>query len=171
MTYKDELTKAMTWLGEQPDTVFVGQSVRYPGNGIFPTLVGVPMDKRIELPVMENAQLGLTIGMALMGKTVISIFPRMDFLICATDMLVNHLDKNLYPLTGKVIIRTCIGSTKPLYPGVQHCGDYTEMLRQCLSWVNLFKLTEPKQIMREYCLAYKSKATILIEEADLYASS
>ena len=44
----------MTWLGKQPDTIFLGQSIAYPGNAIFKTLSGVPMDKRLELPVSKG---------------------------------------------------------------------------------------------------------------------
>jgi len=171
LTYFDELTRAMTWLGEQPDTVFIGQQVRYPGNSLFKTLEGVPMEKRIEFPVAENMQLGASIGMAMQGKTVISIFPRMDFLLCAADMLVNHLDKNLYPLTGKVIIRTCIGATKPMHPGVQHCGDYTEGLRSLFDNVVVEKLRLNSPINAIYQSSYYSwvpVAKVIIEEADLY---
>src|SRR3990167_5256636 len=124
-SYAKELTKAMTWLGEQQDTIFIGQQVCYPGNAMFNTLEGVPMEKRIELPVMEDAQMGISLGMALTGKTVISIYPRFDFLLLAVNQLVNHIDK-LDDFThgqyhAKVIIRVGIGSTKPMYPGVQHC--------------------------------------------------
>src|SRR3990167_4985122 len=143
MTYVDALTKAMTWLGQKPDTIFLGQQVRYPGNSLFKTLEGVPMEKRIEFPVAEEMQLGVSLGLAMMGKTVISIFPRMDFLMCAMNQLVNHLDKNLYPLTGRVIIRTCIGSTKPMYPGVQHCGDYEIGIKNLLCSTYVHRL--------EYC--------------------
>src|SRR3990172_1605131 len=140
LTYFDSLTASMTWLGSQPDTIFIGQSVAYPGNALYKTLEGVPMEKRLEFPVAEDCQLGVSIGLAMMGKTVISIYPRMDFLLCALNQLVNHLDKNLYPLKGKVIIRTCIGATKPLHPGVQHCGDYAEGIEGLLKNVQVYRL-------------------------------
>src|SRR3990167_7450621 len=76
MSYFEELTRAMTWLGEKPDTIFVGQTVGYPGSAMYKTLSGVPMEKRIELPVAEEMQMGLSIGLALTGKVVISIYPR-----------------------------------------------------------------------------------------------
>ena len=169
MTYFESLTAAMTWLGEQPDTLFIGQSVRYPGNAIFKTLSGVPMEKRIEFPVAENMQLGCSIGLAMQGKTVISIFPRMDFLMCAMDMLVNHLDKNIYPLKGKVIIRTCIGATKPMYPGVQHCGDYGNGLKRLLDNVAVRYLNYTSGVYETYVANFLSDGSkVLIEDADLY---
>ncbi len=173
MSYKQELTDTMTWLGQQRDVVFMGQGVRYPGHGMFPTLEGVPMSKRIELPVMENAQLGMSLGMALTGKVVISIFPRFDFLICAMDSLVNSLDK-LEEFThgqyhAKVIIRVGIGSTSPMHPGSQHCGDYTEALRMMLKRVNVIRINFPEQAPVAYQTAYNhSGSYLIVEDMNLY---
>ena len=173
MSYFDELTKAMTWLGEKPDTIFIGQSVAYPGNAMFKTLVGVPMEKRIELPVAEEMQMGMSIGMALTGKTVISIYPRFDFLLLAMNQLVNHLNE-LEEFThgqfhAKVIIRVGIGSRSPLYPGVQHCGDYTMAFRKMLKNVLITHLDAPCYIMPCYQHAYKyPDSAILVEDMDSY---
>lgn len=172
MSYFNELTRAMTWLGEKEDTIFIGQCVKYPGNALFNTLNNVPQEKRIEMPVAEEMQMGISIGLSLMGKLPISIYPRMDFLMCAMNQLVNHLDKieqfSNSQYKSKIMIRTCIGSTKPLHPGVQHCSDYTEGIRALLHNVNVVKLSKG-DIEEAYCKAYYDLAsTILIEEADLY---
>lgn len=173
MSYTGELTKAMTWLGEQPDTIFIGQQVCYPGNAMFKTLSGVPMEKRLELPVMEEAQLGMSLGMSLVGKTVISIYPRFDFLLLAVNQLVNHLDK-LEEFThgeyrAKVIIRVGIGSTRPMYPGVQHCGDYTEAFRRMFCHMDVLPLTESFMIPIAYQTAYGLKgSTLIVEDMNLY---
>ena len=164
MSYFDELTKAMTWLGEQPDTVFVGQQMRYPGNGLFNTLSGVPMEKRIEMPIAEDMQMGISIGMAMAGKRPITVYPRMDFLLLAMNQLVNHLDKHPAP----VIIRVCIGSKKPLDPGPQHCGDYTEGLRHLVNSIYIVALTRPEQILAEYVNAYHASPAIIVEYGELY---
>ena len=118
MKYKDELIKSMEWLGERDDTIFFGQSVSYSGNAIYNTLSTLPDDKKLELPVFEEIQMGMGTGMALEGLVPISCFPRFDFLLRCMDSLVNHLDKiqemtedNFKP---KVIMRTSIGSTNPL---------------------------------------------------------
>lgn len=173
MTYSDELTSAMTWLGQQPNTVFIGQQVRYPGNGMFQTLEGVPLEKRIELPVAEEMQLGMSLGLALTGKVVVSIFPRMDFLMCAMNQLVNHLDRledfTHYQYWAKVIIRVGIGSTAPMHPGPQHCGDYTTLLRDMLRRVDVVKLEEPGQILPAYQCAYEQENSwLMVEEMSRY---
>jgi len=175
MTYFDELTKVMTWLGEQPDTIFIGQSVAYPGNAMFKTLSGVPMEKRIELPVAEEMQMGMSLGMALTGKTVISIFPRFDFLLLAMNQLVNHLDKleefTHWQYHARVIIRVGRGSTEPLYPGVQHCGDYTNAFRKLLAHIRVTKLNGLGQAVEAYLGAYVSKgSSLIIEDMNLYGS-
>ena len=93
MKYKDELIKSMEWLGEKDDTIFLGQSVSYSGNAIYNTLSTVSEDKKLELPVFEEIQMGMGTGMALEGLVPISCFPRFDFLLRCMDSLVNHLDK------------------------------------------------------------------------------
>jgi pyruvate/2-oxoglutarate/acetoin dehydrogenase E1 component len=161
----------MKWLGEKQDTVFLGQQVRYPGNGLYKTLADVPMKKRIELPIMEDSQLGFSIGLSLVDKVPISIFPRMNFLLCAFNQLVNHLDKLEVYSDGqfkpKVIVRVAVGSIKPVNPGVQHSGDYPLALEN----VKIVRLKEEWNILPAYQEAYYSKrSTILIEYADLFNS-
>ena len=53
--YKDALTKSMTYLGQQKNTVFIGQQVLWPGNPMSTTIGEVPKDKLIEVPVMEES--------------------------------------------------------------------------------------------------------------------
>lgn len=172
MLYFEELTKAMTWLGKQRDIIFLGQSIVYPGNAMFRTLSGVPIEKRIELPVAEEMQMGISTGMALTGKTVISIYPRFDFLLLAVNQFVNHLDK-LEEFThgefqAKVILRVGIGATNPLYPGVQHCGDYTEAFREMLK-MPVIKLDYPGQILTAYQNAYNARgSTLIVEDVGKY---
>ena len=134
MKYKNELIKSMSFLGKKKDTVFIGQSVSYSGNAIYNTLTGVPLNKKIEMPVFEDVQMGISIGMALNGFVVISCFPRFDFLICAMNQLVNHLDKIRQMSRGemkpKVLIRTSIGSKTPLDGGPQHTQNYTNEMKK-----------------------------------------
>jgi len=173
MGYKDELIKSMEWLSDKDDTIFLGQSVSYSGNAIFNTLKTLPEDKRIELPVFEEIQMGLSTGMALEGYVPISCYPRFDFMLRAMDSLVNHLDKfqvmtenNWKP---KVILRTSIGSTNPLNGGVQHTQDYTEPFKQILKEVKVVMLDESENILTEFKKAYeRDGSTLLIEHGDYY---
>ena len=175
MNYKGQLTEAMAWLGEQSDTVFLGQQVLYPGNAIFGTLKDVPDDKKVEFPVAEELQVGASIGLALQGYVPICIIPRMDFLWRAADQLVNHLDKIREMSRGefnpRIIIRTAIGSTSPLDPGPQHRGDYTDVLETLLPNVRVMRLTTPYDIQPAYMGAYASKRSwLLVEDSNLYGA-
>lgn len=171
MTYFDELTRAMTWLGEQPDTYFFGQAVQYAGTGMTNTLKGVPENKKLEFPVAEEFQMGATIGLSLSNFVPISIYPRLNFLLCAMSGLVNHLDK--YPILSdggymtKSIIRVGIGSVIPLDPQYQHKGDFTEAIQAMCKTVKVVRLEKPEQIFPEYLAAYqRSTSTILVEVSD-----
>tara|TARA_Y100001937_G_scaffold84460_1_gene114276 strand:+ start:32 stop:562 length:531 start_codon:yes stop_codon:yes gene_type:complete len=173
MKYKDELIKSMEWLGEKEDTIFIGQSVSYSGNAIYNTLKTLPEEKRLELPVFEEIQMGMSTGMAMNGLVPISCFPRFDFLMRCMDALVNHLDKmqNMTEQTyrPKVIMRTSIGSTNPLNGGVQHTQDYTIAFKLMLHEVKVVLLDETENIFEEFKKAYRRQgSTLLIEHGDHY---
>jgi len=171
----DELTRAMELMGSHSDTIFMGQSVEVAGTAMRNTLLNVDERKLLELPVEEDFQLGLSIGMALSGMVPISIFPRWNFLLLATNQIVNHLDK-LKDLTqnespGKVIIRTGIGSKKPLHPGPQHTGDFTEAFKLMCPNINVVRLDSAESIFDEYQKAYDRDdgvSSLLIEWSDKY---
>lgn len=171
--YFDELTHAMTWLSEKSDTFFIGQSVGSEGTAMYNTLKQIHIEKRLELPVFEDCQMGMTVGMAINGTMPISIFPRLDFLILATNQLVNHLNRMAKYSNGqfrpKAIIRSGIGAIRPLHPSFQHCNDYTEALSSMLDNIEVIKLEEPEDIFPSYTKAYErldGKSTLLIEVSD-----
>ena len=175
MTYFDELKRSMRFLAQDPRTIFIGQAVAAAGTAMTNTLKDVPRDRLIELPVAEEMQMGMTTGMALTGLVPVSIFPRWNFLLCAISQLVNHLDKiqvmsnNGYKT--KAIIRTGIGSQRPLHPQYQHVGDYTEALRAMCSTIEVIRLEEPADIFPAYeraLLRDDGRSTILVEYGDYY---
>ena len=173
MTYKEELIKAMEILGNNEKTIFLGQSVEYTGSVIYGTLIKVPDRKKIELPIIEDTQMGMSSGLSLEGFIPVTIFPRMDFLILAANQLVNHFDKiqeiSNNQFNPKVIIRTAIGSKFPIDSGLQHSSDYAEALKILLKNINVVKLTKSEDIVPEYKKALESdRSTILIEVSDFY---
>ena len=175
-SYGAELRRAMRWLGEKPATLFMGQSVQVAGTAMFGTLADVPMEKRLELPVFEDCQLGMSTGMALNGLVPISIFPRWPFLLLATNQLVNHLDKlSIYSNGGykpKVIIRVGVPSRVPLDPQAQHLGNYSDPFRQMLKTVEVIELTGAHQVFDAYRKAYErddGRSTLVVEHTARYA--
>jgi pyruvate/2-oxoglutarate/acetoin dehydrogenase E1 component len=173
MKYFDELKRSMEWLGEQNDTIFIGQAVEYAGTGMTNTLKDISTDKLMEMPVNEDMQMGITNGLAMNGFVPVSIYPRWNFLLLGVNQLINHLDKlpMISDYKTKAIIRTAIGSERPLHPQWQHVGDYTEAFEKMLTNVEVIRLDEPEQIFEAYQKAYNrtdGKSTILVEWGDYY---
>ena len=174
-SYKNMLTNSMTELGKKNNTIFIGQQLLWYGNPMSSTVVNVPKEKLIEVPVMEESQMGMSLGMAMTGKFVITFYPRWDFLLCATNQLVNHLDKLELMSNGKwtpnVIIRVGKGSTKPLYPGWQHRGDYSDSFNLMLERCRIFELTSSDMIMSTYEQAYEiGGVNLIMEYPELYSN-
>lgn len=174
--YKEEVIRAMKYLAAHEKTIFLGQQVAYPGNAIYGTLAEIPKDKKLELPVFEEVQIGMSTGLALEGFIPISIFPRFNFLLLAANQLVNHLDKiriiSNDKLKPKVIIKVMIGSERPLDPHVQHKGDFTDAFKLLLkNNVEVIRLDEAEQIFPAYQHALErtdGKSTVIIEYGDYY---
>ena len=59
MTYKDKITEAMNLLAENERVIFLGQNIVYPGSIMSSTLQGVPNSRKIELPLIEDMQMGM----------------------------------------------------------------------------------------------------------------
>src|SRR3990167_9584161 len=171
--YKDELVKANNILAGK-GYIFLGQNLKFGGTSQFHMLKHLPESQRIELPVCEEMQMGMSLGMTLEGLKICSIYPRFDFLILATNQLVNHLDKVRLMSDGQfkakgLIIKTCVGSVKPLFPGEQHCGDYTEAFKLMCKEIKVIKLENAEMIVPAYLEAMESETpTLLIELPDLY---
>lgn len=163
----------MEFLGSDDRTVFLGQAVAMPGTAMSNTLKDITKEKLIELPVVEEMQMGMSLGMALNGYIPISVYPRWNFLLCAVSQLVNHIDKLSYmsDYNAKVIIRTGIGSERPLHPQHQHIGDFTEAFRLMCKTIEVIRLDEPDQIFPAYekaLLRDDNRSTILVEWGDFY---
>jgi pyruvate/2-oxoglutarate/acetoin dehydrogenase E1 component len=176
MKYFDELKRSMEWLAEKEDTLFLGQAVEYPGTALTNTIANVDKSKLLEMPVNEEMQMGMTLGMALNGTVPVSFFPRWNFLILAANQLVNHIDKiNIMSDGGykpKIIIRTAIGSQRPLHPQHQHISDFTAGFKALCDYVDIIRLEEPHQIFNAYKYAYErtdNRPTLLVEWGDFYS--
>jgi len=176
MKYFDELKRSMEFLAQDPRTVFIGQAVAVPGTAMSNTLKDVDRKRLIELPVAEEMQMGMTTGLALAGAVPVSIFPRWNFLLCGMSQLINHLDK-LHAMSdggfkAKAIVRTGVGSERPLHPQHQHVGDFTDAVRSMCSTIDVIRLDEPADIFPAYQRALQrddGRSTLLVEWGDYYS--
>ena len=71
----------------------------------------------------------------------------------------------------KAIIRTGIGSQRPLHPQHQHIGDFTDSFKKILTTVEIIRLEKASDIFPSYKKALTredGKSTILVEYGDYY---
>jgi pyruvate/2-oxoglutarate/acetoin dehydrogenase E1 component len=160
----------MAYLGNLPNTIFMGQGVGVPGTTMSQTLRSVPAEK-LEMPVAEELQMGMAIGMSLGGYLPICIFPRWNFMLRAADQLVNHLDR--LPLFSKyrpkVIIRTAVPSSSPFDPGPQHDDDFSLAFRSMFRTIEVLAVKDPQYIMPAYRAAVGgSVSTVIVEYTEFY---
>lgn len=175
MRYFDELKRSMDYLATDPRILFIGQAVADPGTGMTNTFGNIPKQKLVELPVAEEMQMGMALGMALNGLIPVSVFPRWNFLLCAMSQLINHLDKLSDMASGgyqaKCIIRTAVGSERPLHPQSQHVGDFTEAVRLMCKTIDVIRLDEASDIFPAYekaLLRDDGRSTLIVEFGDFY---
>ena len=66
----------MNYLCSNDRVLVLGQAVAVPGTAMSNTLSEVTKDKVLEMPVTEELQMGMAIGLAIGGWIPISIYPR-----------------------------------------------------------------------------------------------
>ena len=159
----------MTMLSEH-GALFLGQSIVYDGQRMHESFKDVPREQKIEMPIIEEFQMGFCTGLSLTGHLPVCVYPRMDFLLLAANQLVNHLDK--LPMFGwkpKVIIRVAVGSSEPFNPGPQHCQDHSEAFASMLKTVKVRLLHDAGMIISQYQQALeRPESTLLVEYASEY---
>ena len=173
MKYLEEVQKGMDFLAEDPRTIFMGQAVEYKGTALTHQVKNYPSRQLLELPVSEEMQAGMALGLAIEGYLPVSLYPRMDFIILAKNQIINHLDKWEAMSQGqskpKVIMKAVVGSNSPLDPGHQHQANHTHAFKSMCKNINVVELLYPHTILETYKKAYKSdKSTLIIEHGDLY---
>ena len=173
MNYKEQLTEMMTLLGQKENSIFIGQQIVYPGNPMSSTLVNVDKKKMIEVPVMEDSQMGMSLGLAMVGNFVISFYPRWDFLICASNQLVNHVDKIKLMSNNQwlpnMIIRVGKGSDKPIDPGHQHKNNYINEFKTMCPNIEFHDCLTPYDVELSYKYAINEGGiNVIVEYPELY---
>lgn len=171
MKYQDAIKQEMEKLAKDDKVIFIGYNISY-GSKAYGTLKDVPKEKKLETPVAENLMSGLAIGMAMEGFKPVLFFERHDFMLIALDSLLNHLDKMEKLSHGHykapIVIRAVVGATKPLYPGLQHLQDFTNIFKEMFHF-QVFEVKNIKEIKEAYEIAGKfQNPVMIIERKDLY---
>ncbi len=172
MKYQKAIEQEMEKLAEDEKVIFLGYNLLYGPKGCG-TFGNIPKEKCIETPLAENLMVGLAMGLALEGFKPVLFFERHDFMLIALDALVNHLDKierlSKGQFKAKVIIKATVGATAPIYPGLQHMQDFTEIFKKLFNFP-VFELNNVKDIKKYYEEARNnSNSVMLIERKNLYS--
>lgn len=173
MKCKDAVKNSMELLATNPMVRFIGYNLKY-GSKSYGSLTNIDPNIIIETPVAEQLMSGLAIGMALEGFLPVMIFERHDFLLLATDQLINHLSKiklmSQGEFTPRIIIRAIVGGTKPFHPGPQHIQDFTDIFK-VHSTFHIFEPQNAKEIKEAYINALQlSESSFIVEKRDEYSN-
>ncbi len=172
-TYKLSLTEAMNDIAKIDSSFFIGQGVIDGGHGMSPTLEQINDKKKIELPVFEELQTGIALGLAMDDCFVVSVYPRFDFFILGLNQLVNHADKIIEMSDNKfspnIIFRVAVGAKTPLDAGPQHTQNHCLAIKAMLSKIKVIELKKGSNPYLEYRKAIQEKGIfVIVEHYDLY---
>ena len=173
MTYKEKLSEAMHELARNEKVLFIGQGL-FDDDCFYGTLNGIKRSKMLEMPCAEILSTGVAIGLALTGWIPVLLFQRMDFMLLASDQILNHAALFERMSGGKIkvpmIIRACVGSQDMKFDvGDQHRKDFSSLFEGYIGVLRLTKetLLDNKESLAEYLLGY-GKPIMTVEYKDSY---
>lgn len=117
ISYKEAIFQAMdSILAEKENSIILGQGVTDP-TSIFGTTKGLAEkygeNRVIDMPIMEEGMTGIAVGAALNGIYSIQTHIRVDFLILASNQIINMAAKYKYMFDGSfevpMLIRAVVG--------------------------------------------------------------
>lgn len=160
LTYRDALLHGMrTILSENPDAMVLGQGAD-DFKGIFGTTLGLPeefgADRVMDTPLAEEAVCGIAVGAALNGIYPILTHIRADFMLLATNQIINLAAKYRYMFGGRfrvpMMIRAVIG--RSWGQGAQHSQSLQSLFAHIPGLVVLMPAS-PQAILDAYPAAAK----------------
>jgi len=168
--YWEAIVQEMEKFAKDDRVLFIGQQCA--SEDFYNTLKTISTEKRYEMPVAEEMQMGICIGLAFEGFLPISIYQRMDFLPRAADQLVNHLSICKRMTQGmfnpKVIIRTTVGTNDPFDVGLQHNKDLSEGFQYLVDFP-IIRVKTVQEVHEAYEVARMSDGpTMIVEYQELY---
>ena len=169
ISYKDAIVQSMTELGKA-GAVFIGYNVGY--GDAMGTLKSVPKQQKLETPVAENLMAGLAIGMSFEGFIPVLYYERHDFMLVASDAIINHIDKIERISHGEfkvpVIIRAVTADAGPFYSGITHSQDFTNMFRSAVSFPVIDPITGSDVLAAVRGAKESGRPMMLIERKSRY---
>ena len=116
ISYADAVREALTECGTRDRNVlFMAEGIADPSS-VYGTTKGLAThcpDQLVEMPLSENALVGVAVGAALSGKRPVISFHRVEFALLAVEQIVNNAAKAHYISRGRhrvpLVIRLVIG--------------------------------------------------------------
>jgi len=161
LSYGEALLEGLDQALEKDPCVYaMGQGVDDPG-GMFGSTLDLHKKygsaRVFDMPLDEEATVGMAIGSAMAGMRPVSIHNRPDFLLMAMDQIVNHAAKWSYMFAGQVsiplVIRSCIGR------GWGSAAQHSQALQSLFFHVPGLKIVMPSS-------AYDAKGLLITSIAD-----
>lgn len=145
ITFADAIREAHAQLLRTDPRVFVlGQGVWspwYAGTSLKDLDKEFGRDRVIDSPVSENAATGAAIGAAMAGMRPIVFHPRMDFMLLATDTIVNQAANWAYIFAGQVPVPVTIRAT--IARGGEQGAQHSQALQALYAHVPGLKVVMP----------------------------
>lgn len=121
---KDYLTAIKEAITEEmaanPDLICLGEDIGLLG-GAFGVTDGIldkfGPDRIMDMPISEAAIVGVAVGLALNGKSVMAEMQFIDFISCGFDQIVNNLATYHYRTAGEVALNIVIRGPAGAYGG------------------------------------------------------
>ena len=172
-TYKQILSECTSRLVTEHNYFIIGQGTTDGGHGMSATIEDSIKVNCIELPVFEETQTGIALGMGLAGVNVMSIYPRFDFFIAGLSQLINHSDKlrlmSNEKFSPNIIFRVGVGAKTPINAGPQHTNNYSKQMREILVDIEVHEILKgvnPKFIFDE--IITKGGIHLVVEHYEFY---
>ena len=112
LDYGSAINEAFTQMLESDPTVLlIGQGLYSPwyvGSSMVELEKRFGTERVIDCPVSENGTTGIAIGAAMAGLRPVMVHPRMDFMVLATDQILNQAAKAHYMFGGAVNVPVVI---------------------------------------------------------------
>jgi acetoin:2,6-dichlorophenolindophenol oxidoreductase subunit beta len=161
LDYGSALNEAFTQLMERDEHVMlIGQGLYSPwyvGNSMVQLEHKFGSERVIDCPVSENATTGIAIGAAMVGMRPVMVHPRMDFMLLATDQILNQAAKFHYMFGGKVSVPVVIRGI--VNRGGEQAAQHSQALQSLYMHIPGLKVVMP-------ATAYDAKGMLIASVLD-----
>lgn len=145
LDYGGAINEAFTQLLARDDrVVLIGQGLYSPwyvGSSMVALEKQFGTARVIDCPVSENGTTGIAIGAALAGMRPVMVHPRMDFMLLATDQILNNAAKFHYMFGGAIHVPVVIRGI--INRGGEQAAQHSQALQSLYAHVPGLKVVMP----------------------------